>query len=84
MKAEIKNPLMQKFSNAGDYPNKLPNKNYIPFENPRDKCSMLLCPNFSKTCGLCDLHCRKIHKGKHTKDKDLEELIDKYLKRNEK
>lgn len=63
---------------------KIPNnRNYIPFENPRQKCSILNCPNFSTLlCGLCELHCRKIHRGNHTKyDIDeLEELIDKYLK----
>jgi len=71
------------FSNKmPNFPNN-PNKNYIPFENPRRVCSVPHCPNFSTDfCGLCDFHCRKIHKGIHTKMEtriELERLIAKYL-----
>lgn len=58
-----------------------PNKNYIPFENPKPPCSVPHCPNFATAeCGFCEFHCKKIHKGDHSKAKDvLKELLDKYL-----
>jgi len=57
-------------------PPRRPIKNDIPFENPRRKCSVPLCPNFCTAyCGLCDLHCRKIHKGRH---ESVGKLIKEY------
>lgn len=82
MNDKIKQSLTRKFSASGDYPSKPPNRNYIPFDNPKRKCSAMLCPNFSLDCGLCKLHCRKIHRGTHTglTNKKLQELLDKYSK----
>jgi hypothetical protein len=80
MAIQKKTPMIPNFP-------KNPNKNYVPFDNPQVKCSVYLCPNFcTPICGLCELHCRKIHKGVHSKEtkKELDELIDKYLKLRDK
>lgn len=80
-KSEIKQPLTKRFSSMGGFPDRNPNRNYVPFDNPRRKCSVMLCPNFcTPRCGLCELHCRKIHKGRHNKEtrKELDNLIKKY------
>lgn len=83
MDAEIQPPLTKKFSNMGSHPPRDPNRNYIPFENPQDKCAVPTCPNFARAgCHFCKLHCEKIHEGLHENSKniELEKLLDKYLK----
>lgn len=79
------NKLIQKFSNSGNFPNQPPNRNYIPFENPRDKCKVPFCPNFAyENFDLCLLHCKKLHVFDHLKKKNItvENLIEKYLSKH--
>lgn len=86
MMAAPEPPSLKSHTGSPDLPRN-PNRKYVPFEMPKPRCSVPGCPSFcTPVCGLCKLHCEKIHNGKHTitSDVELHDLINKYLNRGEK
>lgn len=79
MMSQLKTP------STPSYPKVPYNRNYIPFENPKSKCTVDSCPSFSTAwCNLCELHCNKFHKThpKDNRNRIINELTDKYLNRH--
>lgn len=61
-----------------DLPRKPPMKNTSHFEEPKNKCEIKYCPNLATGCGLCNIHCRKIHKSHMISNKNLKKLKEDY------
>lgn len=60
---------------------KPPLKSYSSFETPKDLCQIINCYEFCLDCGLCSLHCNKIHNHKtFQSQEEINKLIDKYNK----